>query len=149
MNSFPSCLVSQSKMGPLCSLLFSKNKGGVDTARTILEKAYGSEKADMLLKKAVPYNGEEPFSYLKDLTNEQVYLLIKNESAAIRALVLSRIQPKKAADTINLMTQEEKKETVLRLTKMGAIEQEVITRIDSSMREKVGTLDAPKDDAID
>ena len=47
------------------------------------------------------------------------------------------------------MTQKEKKETVLRLAKMGSIEQEVITRIDSSMREKVRTLDAPKDDAID
>lgn len=127
----------------------AKNQGGVDTARTILEKAYGTEKADLLLKKAVPLQGEEPFVYMKELSKEQIYLLIKNESAAVKALVLSHISPKSAADIINNMGVEEKKETVLRLAKMGSIDQEVLHRVDQSMREKVRTLDAPKDDAID
>ncbi len=39
----------------------SRESGGMDTARNILEKAYGPERAKQLLEKAAPFAGAKPF----------------------------------------------------------------------------------------
>ena len=96
----------------------AREEGGVETAREMLEKAYGKKRADELLKKAMPLEGKIPFQYLRDADNERVYLLIKDENPGVQSMVLSHLEPKKAAKIINLMTAEEKKEVVMRLAKM-------------------------------
>ena len=114
----------------------TRESGGFETAREILEKAYGPEKAKSVLKKAVPFEGKKPFEYLNDADSERVYLLLKDESQSIQALVLSRLDPKKSAAVINLMDDDEKKEIVMRLAKMEPVSPEVLRRLDNAMHEK-------------
>lgn len=114
----------------------SRESGGMDTAREILEKAYGPERAKQLLEKAAPFKGAKPFDYLNDADSERILLLLHDESEQIRALVLSYIEPKKAASVINLMDPDQKKEVVRRLAKMEPIHPEVLRRVDQAMHEK-------------
>lgn len=114
----------------------SRESGGMDTAREILEKAYGPERAAELLEKAAPLKGAKPFDYLNDADSERILFLLNDESEQIRALVLSYLEPKKAASVINLMEPEIKKEVVRRLAKMEAISPEVLRRVDQAMHEK-------------
>ncbi|MDR2898246.1 MAG: flagellar motor switch protein FliG [Spirochaetaceae bacterium] len=130
-------------------LVRARESGGVDTARTILEKAFGEERADEMLKKAVPYPEGKPFDYLSEMDGDRLFQLLKGESAAIRAVVLSRIQPSSAAAAIKLMPSGEKNEVIMRLAKMGAISPEVIRRIDESMREKVQNTSVVSAESID
>ena len=44
----------------------AREEGGLETARNILTKAYGSEKAEDMLKKSVKYPDGKPFDYLSD-----------------------------------------------------------------------------------
>lgn len=126
-----------------------KEKGGVETAHTILEKAFGKSRADEMIKNAVPLPTSKPFEYLKDSSKEKVYALLKDESVAIRALVLSNLEPKKAASVINLMPTDEKKDLVLRLAKMNPVSPEVLDRIDRTMHEKSLALVDEKTSSID
>lgn len=114
----------------------SRKSGGIETARDILQKAYGKKRADEMLEKSVPFEGKIPFNYLNDADNERIYQLLKDENEGIKAIVLSYLKPKKAASVINLMKSDEKKETVLRLAKMEPVSPEVIRRIDNAMHEK-------------
>lgn len=114
----------------------SRKSGGIDTAREMLEKAYGKEKAQRMISKAVPLEGKIPFEYFNDADKEKIYALISDESIGVQSIVLSHLEPKKAASVINLMNAEEKKEVVLRLAKMESIEPDVIRRIDDAMQQK-------------
>ncbi len=127
----------------------AREQGGVDTAREMLEKAYGKKRADELLKKAMPLEGKVPFNYLKDADNERVYLLIKDENPGVQSMVLSHLDPKKAAKIINLMTPEEKKEVVMRLAKMEPVSPDVLRRVDQAMHEKSLNQTVEKAENID
>ena len=127
----------------------SREQGGLDTAREMLEKAYGKARADQMIKKAIPLEGKIPFVYLNDADNERVYQLLKDENPGVQSLVLSHLEPKKAAKVINLMKPEEKKEVVIRLAKMEPVDPDVIRRVDQAMHEKSLSQTVEKAENID
>ncbi len=114
----------------------AKQSGGVETAREMLEKAYGKKRAEEMLEKAIPFQGTKPFEYLANSDNERIYLLLKDENPGVQALVLSNLEPKKSAQVINLMDDDEKKEVVLRLAKMQPVNPEILRRVDQGLHEK-------------
>ena len=127
----------------------ARQSSGVEAARQMLTKAYGKNKAEQLIKKTVPLEGKKPFEYLNDADCERIYLLLKDENVGVKSLVLSYLEPKKAAGIINLMEEEEKKEVVLRLAKMTPISPEVLQRLDKAMYEKSLNQTSEKAESID
>lgn len=127
----------------------ARQSSGVEAAREMLTKAYGKNKAEELLKKTVPMEGKKPFEYFNDADCERVYLLLKDENVGIKSLVLSYLEPKKAAGIINLMEEDEKKDVVLRLAKMAPISPEVLQRVDKAMYEKSLNQTSEKAEHID
>lgn len=123
--------------------------GGVDTARAILSQAFGEERAEEMLRKSVPNLEGKPFDYLSGMSGERVDRLLAGELPAVKALVLSQLEPVQAAGVIKLMSPDEKKETVIRLAKLTSIRPELIRRVDETMREKVLSVAAPDESAID
>lgn len=127
----------------------AREEGGLETARNILTKAYGSEKAEDMLKKSVKYPEGKPFDYLSDANAERIKVLIDGESDAVKSLVLSQIEPKKAAKVINLMDVDDKKKIVLRLAKMKPVAPEVLAEIDRSLHEKLLTQNTENSQNMD
>lgn len=130
-------------------LLKAREEGGIETARTILSKAYGSIKAEEMLARSVQYKNGKPFDYLADADAERIKLLIEGESIGIQAIVLSQIEPKKSASVINLMDVEDKKAIVLRLAKMQSVSPEVMKEIDHSLHEKLLTQNTENSQNLD
>lgn len=114
----------------------TKTRGGLETAREMLEKAYGKNRAAQLLQKAIPGGGKIPFEYLNDADNERIYLLLKDENIGVQTMALSRIPAKKAASVINRMKPQEKTQIALRLAKSEPIDSEILRRVDRAMYEK-------------
>lgn len=127
----------------------AKQSGGVETAREMLEKAYGKKRAEEMLEKAIPFQGTKPFEYLANSDNERIYLLLKDENPGVQALVLSNLEPKKSAQVINLMDDDEKKEVVLRLAKMQPVNPEILRRVDQGLHEKALRQSTEKAENID
>ena len=115
----------------------AREEGGLDTARTILSKAFGAQKAESMIEKSVPYSEGKPFEYLQGVDSDRIGLLLKDESPAVQSLVLSQVEPKAAAGVINKMNDSDKKEIILRLAKMKPISPEIIANIDKSLHEKM------------
>ncbi len=127
----------------------SRENGGVETARTILEKAFGSDKADALLNKTLPFKGGKPFDYLKESSPERVSQLLKGESSAVCALVLSYLNPKVSAKVISAMGDEDKKTVIMRLAKLKEMNPEVVRRVDEAMHEKMNRVAADSSTSLD
>ncbi|MCR5437589.1 MAG: flagellar motor switch protein FliG [Treponema sp.] len=127
----------------------SREMGGIDTAREMLEKAYGKEKAQRVLQKSVVNEGKQPFDYLIDADCERIYLLIKDENPGVQSMVLSHLPPKKAAEVINKMKEDEKKTIVLRMAKMEPVSPSVLFKVDEAMREKSLKQTSEKAEVID
>ena len=127
----------------------ARQSGGADIAREMLEKAYGAEKAESMLQKAVSLSGGKPFEYLNTADDERVYFLLKDESPAVQALVLSRIKPEKAASVIGKMDVDVKRDVISRLAKMQPISPDVLARTDKAIYEKSLSIAAEKAESID
>ena len=127
----------------------TKSSGGIETAREMLEKAYGKDKADQMLSNAVQFDGERPFEYLRDFDEERLYLLLKDENVGVQSMVLSFLQPEKAAKVINQMSAEEKREVVMRLAKMEPVSPDIIRRVSQALHEKAENQVVEKAETID
>lgn len=127
----------------------AREEGGVDTARQILEKAFGSHRANVILEKTAAQISGKPFEYLSEADSDRVSLLLKDESNAVKALVLSYLNPKISAQVINGLESSDKKDVILRLAKLTKISPEIVQRVDKAMQEKMNHLATSKSDEID
>lgn len=127
----------------------ARQTGGAETAKDILEKAYGKERAEQMFNRAVPFEGKKPFEYLNDADNEKILDLLKNENTGIQALIISHLEPKKAAAIINKMDDETKKDVILHLAKMEKISPEIINKVDQAIHEKSLKYVSEKTENID
>ena len=127
----------------------AKKSGGVETAREMLTKAYGKERAEQMLQKSMIEPQPKPFEYLAGEETEKIQLLLKDENVGVKSIVLSYLPPKEAAAVINSMKDEEKKEVVLRLAKMEPVSPEILKRLDKAMKEKSRTITTEKTENID
>lgn len=123
--------------------------GGVQTARSILEAAFGKEKGDEILRKSVPNLEGRPFDYLSELDTKKVLLLLNNESVSLIALVMTQIPPALAASVIEGFPEDKRKGVIQHLAKLKKVDKEVIARIDRIMREKAKNIDSIEDESID
>ena len=115
----------------------ARESGGLDTARTILTKAYGSEKAEQLIQKSVQFPSGKPFDYLTEADAGRIEVLLNGESESVKALVLSQIEPKKAAAVLNAMDSKTKSNIVLRLVKMKPVAPMILESVSKSLYEKM------------
>lgn len=127
----------------------SRQSGGVQTARTILEKAFGADKAQAMLEKTVSYPDGTPFDYLQEISAERLSQLLKDESAPVQALVLSRLKPALAAAFIKSLDRERQKDIIGRMAKLSSISSELVRRVDRAMREKSQTVSTETGTALD
>ncbi len=127
----------------------SRQSGGVYTAKDMLERAYGPEKAHQMLEKAVPFSEGKPFSYLNKEDPAKIFLVLKDESDYIRSLVVSFLPSTLAASVIKEMTETQKKETLLRLAKLQKVDPDTVRRIDSAIHEKITSIQTEKTDSLD
>jgi flagellar motor switch protein FliG len=117
-----------------------RNRGGVDEARSLLYAAFGPRRGELLLEKALPKAKEEPFDFLKDFSGVQMSLLLKDESPAMAAMILSRLPSQLAASVISNMEPDKKVETVKRISRLGQVSPEVLERVASALKEKARKL---------
>ncbi len=123
--------------------------GGVGAARQILETAFGAEKAGQMLRKAVPGVEGRPFDYLDNVDPLKLVHILSGELPAIKAMVLSQLKPEIAAGVLKAFTDEEKKETVLRLARLKTINPDALRRVDEAIREKIQNINTTSADSID
>ena len=114
--------------------------GGVETARRLLYAAFGPDRGEAYLSRAVPESKENPFGFLEDFSGEQIALLLWKESPAVSAVVLSRISPKLSAAMLAYTPGDRKPEILQRIAHLDRTSPEVLEQVAAALREKVRTI---------
>ena len=110
--------------------------GGIEAARRVLYAAFGPEKGEELLVRAVPEAKPNPFDFLENFSGDQLALLFREESPAAAALVFSRLSPKQSAQALTRISSEKKLEILKRIAKQAAVSPEVLEQVARALREK-------------
>jgi flagellar motor switch protein FliG len=114
-------------------------QGGVETARKILEEAFGPEQGRELFHKYLPFGGETPFAFLNDLEYPQIATLLKEESPRVVSQVISYLAPQKASRILQEMLPEDRKEVVRRIARRDKIDPEIIRTMEDIFRDRIRT----------
>ncbi len=112
-------------------------KGGNETAKQMLVSAFGAEKGEEYFNKAVPYEGDKPFTFLSDLEYQQILMVLKDEKAHVYAVVLPYLDPKKAGRVLEALSPDMQREVVHRLAKLSKVSPEVIHQMEQSLKERI------------
>ncbi|MBN2735652.1 MAG: hypothetical protein JXR70_01635 [Spirochaetales bacterium] len=112
-------------------------RGGLDTAKEMLLTAFGEKKGMVLFEKIAERTNPHPFSFLNDLSLVQVKGLIKDESAAVIAVILAHISPELSGKILPTVDKIKQKEIIKRLANLEKIDPEVMKRIEETLMSKV------------
>lgn len=114
-------------------------QGGTEVAKEMLHNAFGPEKAENVLKKAVPFQGNKPFDFLNEYEFQQILMILKSEPSSVLGVVLPYLEPDKASKIIEALTPETRKETVKYMAVPKKVDNEVLNRMENVIKEKIRT----------
>ncbi len=116
------------------------SEGGIDYARDILEKAFGTDDANELIMRLSASLRVKPFDFIRRADSTQVLNFIQNEHPQTIALILSYIDPKNAAQILAELPLEKQTSVIARIANMGITSPEYIKETERILEKKLSTL---------
>ena len=115
-------------------------EGGLEYARTVLEKAFGSQAATSLLEKVTKSLKNREFAFLDKADVKSLYSALQNERPQTMALVISYVDPDKAAGVIEQLQAERQVRVVEALATMESASPAAIKIIEAEMERKFSNI---------
>lgn len=111
-------------------------EGGIEYARNVLEKTYGSQTAATLLEKVTKSIRSKAFDFIRKTDYKNLMAAIQNEHPQTIALVLSYTRADMAAAVIGELPKDKRIEVVERIAKMDKASPEVIKLVEQNLEMK-------------
>lgn len=123
--------------------------GGAEKAREMLIAAYGEEQGEKYFRKFVPHAAAKPFSFLNDYEFQQILMILKREPPSVLGVVLSYLEPGKAAKIIESLSPSIRKQVIMHLAAEKKLDFEVLERMEEVIKEKIRTQGKVVSEEID
>ena len=124
----------------MCLTNKAVTEGGLEYARAVLEKAFGEQAADNLLEKVTKSLKNREFSFLNKADGKSLFAALQHERPQTIALVLSYIDPEKAAAVVeSIANMESASPTAVKI--IEAEMEKKFTNLLTSNQVKVGGVD--------
>ena len=114
--------------------------GGVEYARSVLEKAYGEKEAASLLDRVTKSLRSKAFEFLRKADYKNLLTAVQNEHPQTIALILSYARPDQAATVIAELPPEKQVDVVQRIATMDRISPDVIHIVENNLADKFSSL---------
>lgn len=114
--------------------------GGVEYARTVLEKAYGAQAATSLLERVTKSLRTKAFEFLRKADYKNLLATIQNEHPQTIALILSYARADQAATVISLLPKDKQTDVVQRIATMDRILPDVVKIIENNLSGKFSNV---------
>ena len=124
----------------LCRTNRAVTEGGLEYARTVLEKAYGAQMADELLGKVTKSLQNKNFSFMEKADEQSLYSALQNERPQTISLVLSYVEPDKAAGVISRLDEKRQVKVVEGMAKIESVSPVAVKIIEAEMRKKFSSI---------
>ena len=115
-------------------------EGGVDYARSVLEKAYGPEQANKLMERVSKSMQTKAFEFVRKSDYKNLLAIIQNENPQTIALVLSYVKSEQASAVLQELPKEKRVEVVERIAKMESASPETIQSIEDTLERKFAAV---------
>lgn len=116
------------------------SEGGIDYARDVLDKAFGTSRADELIMKLSSALRVRPFDFIRKADSTQVFNFIQNEHPQTIALILSYLDPKQAAPVLSALPLEKQTNVIARIANMGSSSPEYVKEAERVLEKKISSL---------
>ena len=124
----------------MCMTNKAVTEGGLEYARTVLEKAFGAQTATNLLDKVTKSLKNREFAFMNKAGEKDLFTALQNERPQTIALVLSYIEPDKAAAVIAQLEPERQIKVVERIANMDSASPAAVKIIETEMSNKFANI---------
>lgn len=115
-------------------------EGGLEYARTVLERALGSDRASEVMGRLSTSIQVSPFEFLRRTDAAQILNVIANEHPQTVALILAYLPPDTAAQVVSALPEELQAEVAMRIALMDRTAPEVIREIERVLERKLSAV---------
>jgi flagellar motor switch protein FliG len=116
------------------------SEGGVEHARIMLEKAFGEQKAEMLLSRVIRTMEVTPFDFIKKADGTQILPFLRDENPQTIALIAAHLSPLQAATVISGLPQDLRAEVARRVAQMDRTPPDVVKQVEKVLERKISRL---------
>ncbi|TMU87790.1 flagellar motor switch protein FliG [Bacillus sp. BHET2] len=113
------------------------SQGGIGYAKTVLEKALGSEQASAIINRLTSSLQVKPFDFARRADAAQILNFIQNEHPQTIALILSYLDPQQAGQILSELPQEVQADIARRIAIMDGTSPEVISEVEAILERKL------------
>ncbi len=113
------------------------SSGGIHTAKDILEKALGSNRASEIISDLQGMLQGTPFDFLKKMEPQHLFNFIQHEHPQTIALILSYLEPEQSATLLSSLDRELQVEVALRIASMDQTAPEIVSEVERVLERKI------------
>lgn len=114
--------------------------GGMEYARSVLEKAYGESTANELLGRVTKYLKNRSFEFVQKTDSKNLYSMLQYERPQTIALVLSYAESELSASVIAELPEDKRIKVVEKIAQMESASPDAIRMVESQLRKKFDNL---------
>ena len=111
-------------------------KGGKEFLRHLLQNAFGIDKGSQIFMQVLEKTDDKSFSFLQDVSTENVLKIISDESSLIISFVLSKLSPKHAGEILTKLPKDKITEIVKYMSAKTEMNSDVLDIIAKKIKEK-------------
>ncbi len=124
----------------MCMTNKAVTEGGLEYARSVLEKAYGQQAADDLLNKVTKSLKNRQFSFMSKADARFLFSTLQSERPQTIALVLSYLEADKAAGVIAQLDEAKQVRVVESIAKIDTVSPTAVKIVEHEMSKKFSNL---------
>lgn len=111
--------------------------GGPDVARTVLEKSYGSYRANEVISRIAPSRPRSiDTTILREIQPRQLANILRREMPQTWALVVSYLEPTKCAEVLTLVSPDLRADIVERIANIEPVSSEIAQQVFTFLRNR-------------
>jgi flagellar motor switch protein FliG len=114
--------------------------GGIKYARELLEKTVGPQRANEIIKRLTANSQIRPFTSIRKTDPKQLLNFINNEHPQTIALILSYLEPEKAAVILNSLSEEMQSDIAQRIATMDRTSPEILKEVETVLERKLSSV---------
>ena len=115
-------------------------EAGMEYARSVLQKAFGDQAAEQLLSKVTKALSNRSFSFLNKTDAKTLLSTLQHERAQTIALVLSYVDPDKAAAVLEELPPKKKLRVVKSIARMESASPTAVKMIEDELQKKFSSI---------
>ncbi|CAM3703044.1 flagellar motor switch protein FliG [Mesobacillus zeae] len=115
------------------------SQGGIGYAKTILEKALGSDQASVIINRLTSSLQVRPFDFARKADPGQILNFIQNEHPQTIALILSYLDSVQAGQILSELPQDMQTDIAKRIAMMDSTSPEIINEVEQVLERKLSS----------